>query len=484
MKKLNYRDLTAGALTLIASALRLYRLPEFITFLGDQGRDAIIVKRIITFEHLPAIGAPSSVGGIYLGPFYYYLVSPFLLLFRLNPVGLGYGVALLTIVLLIVIYILLRKEHPWEAVGVIFFTTFSYVNIELARFSWNPNLLPLFAMLTIIFFYRMLKYKTVYWAILFGLFFGMCIQLHYLSAFLIPTFTVGLIYYITAIDKKKTIVTHARNVGISIVSFLICISPLVIFDLRHQFLNLRNLITYLTHGEQTLHTPFLNRLTDTCVALLNYSFGFTVPPVLAFIVYVVLFGLLVYSWKNRHLLSTLTTLNVFLFLLTFSIIQSQRHPHYYGPVYLSLFYTIAALLTAIKNRKIQLTLVSIVGIVFLVGNLSKLSYLTSQGSNQITKARTLADTVAPLVTSSQYQIVSLPATESNEPMRYFLEINHKTPFAMDSAEQPDELFVLCYQQPCEVLENKQWNISIFKNATIGTQLRTDGVTIYKLIHKP
>ena len=62
--------------------LRFYRFSDFATFLGDQGRDAIIIKRMLTFEHLPAIGAPTSVGQVYLGPFYYYFIAPWLLLFK------------------------------------------------------------------------------------------------------------------------------------------------------------------------------------------------------------------------------------------------------------------------------------------------------------------------------------------------------------------------------------------------------------------
>jgi len=49
--------------------LRFYRLNDFAMFLSDQGRDAIIIKRILTGEHFPAIGAPTSVGQVYLGPF-------------------------------------------------------------------------------------------------------------------------------------------------------------------------------------------------------------------------------------------------------------------------------------------------------------------------------------------------------------------------------------------------------------------------------
>ena len=87
----------AVLIIVIGAFLRLYRLPNFATFLSDQGRDAIIIKRIVTFEHWPAIGAPSSVGQIYLGPFYYYLMVPFLALFQLQPIGLAFGSAIISI---------------------------------------------------------------------------------------------------------------------------------------------------------------------------------------------------------------------------------------------------------------------------------------------------------------------------------------------------------------------------------------------------
>src|SRR3989338_8322988 len=91
-------------LFLIGVFLRFYRFPEFVTFLGDQGRDAIIVKRIITFEHFPAIGAPTSYGQVYLGPFYYYFMAPWLALFNFNPIGPAVGVALLSTAFILIVY--------------------------------------------------------------------------------------------------------------------------------------------------------------------------------------------------------------------------------------------------------------------------------------------------------------------------------------------------------------------------------------------
>src|SRR4051812_39219754 len=95
---------------LVAAFLRVYRLQEFATFLGDQGRDAIIIKRLITFEHLTAIGPPSSIGQVFLGPFYYYLVAPFLPLFNFHPIGLVVGVVLIALIGFVASFIVIKKE--------------------------------------------------------------------------------------------------------------------------------------------------------------------------------------------------------------------------------------------------------------------------------------------------------------------------------------------------------------------------------------
>jgi 4-amino-4-deoxy-L-arabinose transferase-like glycosyltransferase len=89
--------------------LRLYRISDFYMFLADQGRDAVIVRRIILLQKFPLIGPPSSLGEEFLGPFYYYVVAPFLWLFQSNPVGLAVGVALLSITASIGIYFIVKK---------------------------------------------------------------------------------------------------------------------------------------------------------------------------------------------------------------------------------------------------------------------------------------------------------------------------------------------------------------------------------------
>src|SRR5438270_11564429 len=87
----------------IAAFLRLYKIADYMTFLGDEGRDVLVVYNIL-HGHLTLLGPTSSVGGFFLGPIYYYFMAPFLLLFHYNPVGPAVMVALFGVVTVWFVY--------------------------------------------------------------------------------------------------------------------------------------------------------------------------------------------------------------------------------------------------------------------------------------------------------------------------------------------------------------------------------------------
>src|SRR4030042_392337 len=72
---------------LIGAFLRLYRISEYMIFLGDEGRDAIVVRRLLVNADPILVGPGRAVGNMYLGPIYYYLMAPALWLAGLSPVG-------------------------------------------------------------------------------------------------------------------------------------------------------------------------------------------------------------------------------------------------------------------------------------------------------------------------------------------------------------------------------------------------------------
>src|SRR3990167_6984065 len=282
--------------------LRFYRFREFVMFLCDQGRDAIIIKRIVTLQHFPAIGPPSSIGQVYLGPFYYYLVAPFLLLFNFNPVGLAFGVALLSLIGSIVAYFLIKKElNTSTALIFLLLLFFSAINVQFSRFSWNPNLLPIFSFFTLYFFYKLLLKKNKLFSIAFGAFLSFSIQLHHLALLFIPVIFFFGIYYLRKVKLS--------NYLIAILSFLFFSLPLIIFDLRHNFLNTTNLIKFFSQGDPTGHERFFTRFLETNNSFYSHVFQLNINQYLAlFCTVFILFFLLKKSLSQKYLL-------VFLILL-------------------------------------------------------------------------------------------------------------------------------------------------------------------------
>jgi len=72
---------------LFSAFFRLYKIDQYMTFLGDEGRDVLVVKRMLIDGKFTLLGPITSVGSMYMGPIYYYLMVPFLLLWNFSPVG-------------------------------------------------------------------------------------------------------------------------------------------------------------------------------------------------------------------------------------------------------------------------------------------------------------------------------------------------------------------------------------------------------------
>ncbi len=460
---------------LTAAFLRFYRLPEFTMFLSDQGRDAIIVRDIVTLNHWPAIGAPSSVGQVYLGPFYYYLIAPFLFLFRFNPVGLSYGAASLSLLGLVFCYLAARQElGKVTALLFLLLTAFSFENIEQSRFSWNPNLLPFFSFLTLYFFYKLLKTNKIIYAVLLGAFLSFSVQLHYLAVFLaLPMFLM------IVADKKP--ITKLVNYLITFISFFFFSLPLVIFDLRHDFLNSRNFIALFTQGGLVSGSSLSGRFADTIRSFFSTVLTVKVDFLIALFVLLLLpVGYFRLREKGDNRWLKINLVNIIAFLTAFAFMNATRLPHYFGPVYLSLFLVIAYLLAQAKLNKILLAV-----LVFLYIGLNAAGYyfLYKSGSNQIGHAQKVADFLAEKINRRPFNIATWPVQFTEDNYVYFLELRGLKPADRQKIEITDQMFVLCNKEPCEVINSPSWNISMFGRAKIDKIWGIDGIKIYRLVHE-
>ena len=132
---------------MVATFLRLYRIRDYIVFLGDEGRDALVWHNMVVNREFTFLGPTASVGGFYLGPIYYYLALPFYFIFR-DPVGPAIFVALLGVATVWLVYFVTRnwfgRTSGLFASGI--YAVASLI-VRYSRASWNPNPVPFFSLL-------------------------------------------------------------------------------------------------------------------------------------------------------------------------------------------------------------------------------------------------------------------------------------------------------------------------------------------------
>src|ERR1035437_7729351 len=168
IKNLKFRpqNILLPIIILIAAFLRLYRIQDYMTFFGDEGRDVLVAYNIL-HGHLTLLGPTSSVGGFFLGPIYYYFMVPF------------FGIA--TVFLIYIV----GKDFFNAKVGLIaaLIYAISPLVITYSRSSWNPNPMPFFSLLILYLLYKAVKKSSLKLFFAVGILFGIAMQLHYLAIF-------------------------------------------------------------------------------------------------------------------------------------------------------------------------------------------------------------------------------------------------------------------------------------------------------------
>lgn len=487
----NGKNLTIFAfliLIAVGAFFRLYRIEDFITFLGDQGRDAIVMKRIATGEDFPGIGPRSSIGDLFLGPFYFYIMAPFLGLFNFNPVGPAIGVAVMSITAIGASFFIIKRE--WSAISAFIFlsfVTFSYALISYSRFSWNPNLLPFFSFFTIFFAYQMLKTKKLRYGFLFGIFLGASLQLHYLMLLTLPGVALVFGYYLFRNnDAWKAMVSC---LGAALAGFGGIYAPMILFELKNNFLNLRGLLSIFGEKEfASEEKNILQRFLESNDAIAQHIFQTELP---IWVGTALLIAFIFYLWtvfkkqKGDYFIGLLGA-SVLSFLLLFSIVDTQRYVHYFMPIYFMVFALIASTFTYFQNKYRALGITIVVFIFFIFWNTQKYTFFTAEANQQTKRAESIASKINEASNKKPYYLLSIPLSNTNDHIRYYLEIMGNRPLSAESTDPAEELFVLCYEpnpEVCNVTEDPQYQAVIFGDRKIEQKIEhPPEVTIYKLIH--
>lgn len=242
LKKLSPANFIVLMTLICAFFFYFWNIHNTVQFQGDQGRDALIVSDIFRNKNLVFIGPVTSVGNMYLGPLYYYFMLPFLFITYPNPLGPVFAIGVLSLIAVFMLYHLGKKMFSTKtAVLATVLFGFSSVIAMFSRFSWNPNPAPIVALLLLFSTYKAWVHSPKYW-MLASICFSILLQLHYLT--LLTLGGVGIIWLVQlfTIFRKDTLApkinTFVIYSCISLLIFVISLTPLILFDLKHDFLNI------------------------------------------------------------------------------------------------------------------------------------------------------------------------------------------------------------------------------------------------------
>lgn len=453
-------------LTAIGAFLRLYRLEASLQFLGDQGRDALILRNMLVNYDLPFIGPVTSVGSFFLGPLYYYLMAPFLWLFKFNPAGPAYATAIIGILTIPALYLVTKKMLSASAAKLAaLFYTFGFIPIIETRGAWNPNPMPLAGLGIVFGFYQALKTNQPRWLWLSAFSLGAALQFHYMIVFLAPF----LLYQLILIFKKPPLRKHLITWLIILILMML---PLILFELKNNFLNIKGLIVYLTKDEYR-HFDFWEKFknlrgrSEEAIGMI-LGFGRTTTFIRTWITRGVLLFIGLFLLKKPS--SGFKTISLWLLLSIASIAfyYGSIPPYYLAFLFPAVFMLIGEILSRLKGKLLFVSLAFMV--VFTAYNLPQ-TWTDLNSNGNLKSVRTTARFIKDDIDQHGYQNYNLALLDGTRDypahsFRYFLEVFGGQPLSQAEYPQTQVLYIISPYLQANVLAEQIWEIESVKPAVL------------------
>lgn len=253
IKKYPFVYVLLGIILGTAFVLRVYRINDLLNFYYDQGRDALVIWDLIHNGKWFLIGPTTGLAGIFRGPYYYYLIAPFYLIGRGNPVYPSVFLSLTTVTAIGFIYYLgFRIQGRMAGLIAAAVASFSFYIVIASKWLSNPTPMLLLSMVLVWGMLKVTDGKKWGWSVIaacagLSLFnFGSAGELFYFPAI-----------FVFAIWQRKNW-PDLKNFLLSMFLFIMTFAPLVVFDLKHEHILWNNIYkTFVAEKSFILPTKYL-----------------------------------------------------------------------------------------------------------------------------------------------------------------------------------------------------------------------------------
>ncbi len=505
----NYLYILIGIIVLISAVFRFYRIEDYLTFLGDEGRDVLVVREIL-HGNLTFLGPRASAADFFTGPIYYYMMAPFLLAANYNPVGPAIMIALLSIATTFLIYWFGRK---WigdaGALVAAALYAISPLVITYSRTSWNPNPMPFFSMVIFYLLYIWIQKPTIRKFIFIGFLYGIAFQLHYIEVFVGVIITLFILIGNILLHKKKFILNALKEYASLFVGFLIGMAPFLAFELKHSFPNTKTVIGFIFNGDtkaqEVIHTTFTQSVYDVYFRLfgrlvLNFpdsahqhALDLSNPQLLqiwtAIVVLTAVVSTLGIIFIKDKLTRLLLSLWLFFGVVLFGFYHKAIYDYYFEFMFPLPFLLVGNLFNlSWKKNTLTKGVALILFIIVILVNLTS-SPFSMQPNRQFNQVREISEFVLSKTNGKPYNFALLTLGNSDDAYRYIFEINGRPPTKiLNPADDPgrksvtDQLLVVCEDPNCQPEGASLWEVAGFGRAKIVGQWPVSVLKVYKLEH--
>lgn len=241
-------------LTSLSLFLRLYHLGETLPFTYDQGRDMLVLQEM---QHgdVKLVGPTTGIGGLFLGPFYYYFLLPGFVLTQGSPIGVAVWNAVIISLSLVLFYFLLRPVvgSKWALLGYAWLVIVPGA-LENARIIWNPSLTVSTLLVST---WALFASRQKPWLLSLGLLaYGLCLQTELAYAvFLAPAYAVWVLAYGPWAGERRRYSWPVLVAGC--VSFGLTLLPQLAFELKNNFLMTKSVLSELGDSSKTATWQFV-----------------------------------------------------------------------------------------------------------------------------------------------------------------------------------------------------------------------------------
>lgn len=447
-------------IVLLGIVIRFYRMGDLAVFLADQASDSTVVLNLLHGK-LTLLGPISSVGGFFNGPVVYYLMLPFYLVLNGHPIAGTLFQTTLSIATIPLVYLLGRSVKNTQ-VGLIaaFLFAISPLMIDYSRAAFNSYPAVFFSTLIMYFFVNLKDHFSVLKIMIIGLLIGFIVQMHYLAV----SFLIFSLLYPVFIHRKLVTLKYYSLLLLGIIAGLL---PFLLFELRHQFLNINLILKYFFSAKETgksIMSIFQIWPEITSKLLLGNSYilgitGFLITSFVAVFVFV----------RNKTEQKQLAPY-FFLFLIVFTagmIYGGKMQTHYVIIFHTSLIVLFSLTIWhVLKGNENYLILFSLI-VLFINGqnwNLEKKIHPLQDGLSIADFKQT-----AEIIKNDKKNKfnIAMHAQGDNRamPLRYFLTLLNDKPMPYENYSEAENLYFLIRKNE-ELSKIKMWEYTSFGDSKI------------------